>query len=411
MTTPIDTLIVGAGQAGLALSHHLVAIGHEHVLLERGRLGQSWHERWDSLTLLSPNWMNRLPSGKAHAEREGFLDRSRFIAYLADYARSFAAPIVEGVEVTSVERIASGFRIVTTGGEWLARSVVVATGDANVPYRPLPAPNGVPSLHAAEYRRPDLLPDGRVLIVGGGATGQQLAAELQSAGRDVLLSVGRHSRAPRRYRGRDIFEWLHLLGDFDRTIDQLPNVEAAKRVPLFPLSGANGGEDLGLDLLASHGIAIAGRLTRFDGTTALFADDLEQNVAKADARLHRLLDRIDGHPLAQGTVAEVRELVGLSAGTMTLDVRGLGAIVWATGYRRAYPWLHVPVFDEAGEIVHTRGITCVPGLYVLGLAYQFRRSSHFIGGVGQDAETLTRKIVAQTASRSKRHRTASRYAA
>ena len=236
-------------------------------MLERGRLGQSWHERWDSLTLLSPNWMNRLPSGKAHADSEGFLDRSRFIAYLEDYARSFAAPVVEGVEVKRVERIASGFRIVTTGGEWLARSVVVATGDANVPYMPLPAPNGIPSLHAAEYRRPDLLPDGRVLIVGGGATGQQLAAELQSAGRDVLLSVGRHSRAPRRYRGRDIFEWLHLLGDFDRTIDQLPNVEAAKRVPLFPLSGANGGEDLGLDLLASHGIAIAGRLTRFDGTT------------------------------------------------------------------------------------------------------------------------------------------------
>jgi putative flavoprotein involved in K+ transport len=296
-------------------------------------------------------------------------------------------------------------------GEWLARNVVVATGDANVPHVPLQAPHGIPSLHGAEYRRPDLVPDGRVLVVGGGATGQQLAAELRAAGREVVLSVGRHSRAPRSYRGRDIFEWLHLLGDFDRTLDELPNVEAAKRVPLFPLSGANGGEDLGLDLLAARGIAIAGRLTGFDGTSALFADDLEQNIAKADARLHRVLDRIDGHPLAQGTVAEVPEPVRLPAGPTTLDVRGLGAIVWATGYRRAYPWLHVPVLDEAGEIVHTRGITRVPGLYVLGLAYQYRRSSHFIGGVGRDAETLAHRIVAQARTRSERHRSASTYAA
>ena len=272
-------------------------------------------------------------------------------------------------------------------GEWLARNVVVATGDAAVPHVP-PPPHGTPSLHAAEYRRPDLLPAGPVLIVGGGASGQQLAAELRAAGRDVVLSVGRHSRAPRRYRDRDIFEWLHLLGDFDRTLDELPDVEAAKRVPLFPLSGANGGEDLDLDLLASHGIAIAGRLTRFDGTRALFADDLEQNVAKADGRLRRLLGRIDDHPLAKGTVAETLEPLTVPVGPSTLDVRGFGAIVWATGFRRAYPWLHVPVLDEAGEIVHKRGVTRVPGLYVLGLAYQHRRSSHFIGGVGEDAAFL-----------------------
>jgi putative flavoprotein involved in K+ transport len=332
--------------------------------------------------------MNRLPGGVAHTDAEGFLDRSRFVVYLQDYARAFAAPIVEGVDVKRVERLASGFHVVTNAGEWLARSVVVATGDANVPHVPLPAPHATPSLHAAEYRRPDQLPDGPVLIVGGGASGQQLAAELRAAGREIVLSVGRHSRAPRRYRGRDVFEWLCLLGDFDRTIDELPDVEAAKRVPLFPLSGANGGEDLGLDLLASRGIAIAGRLTAFDGTRALFADDLEQNVAKADGRLHRLLNRIDAHPLARGTVAEVPEPVTLPVGPMTLDVHGLGAIVWATGYRRAYPWLHVPVLNEAGEIVHTRGVTRVPGLYVLGLAYQHRRSSHFIGGVGEDAAFL-----------------------
>ncbi len=342
MTTRIDTIIVGAGQAGLALSHHLARAGHEHVLLERGRLGQRWHERWDSLTLLSPNWMNRLPGGEEHADPEGFLDRSGFVAYLEGYARSFAAPVLEGVEVTRVERRASGFRVDTSVGDWLARSVVVATGDADVPYVPLPAPQGVPSLHAAEYRRPDLMPDGRVLIVGAGASGQQLALELRRRG-PGRRPLGRQAlaSAPRVYRGRDIFEWLQVLGDFDRTIDEMPDVDAAKRVPLFPLSGANGGEDLGLDLLESLGVAVVGRLVRIDGTRALFADDLAQNVAKADGRLRKLLGRIDAHPLANGTAADVLQPVALDAGPATLDVTGLGAIVWATGYRRAYPWLRV----------------------------------------------------------------------
>ena len=265
MPTRIDTLIVGAGQAGLALSHYLAGAGHEHVLLERGRIGQRWHERWDSLTLLSPNWMNRLPGGAAHTDPDGFLDRLGLIDYLDDYARSFSAPVVEGVEVERVGRSPSGFRVETSAGPWIARNVVVATGDADVPHVPFPAPHGVPAVHASEYRRSGSLPDGRVLVVGAGASGQQLALELRTAGRDVVLSAGRHSRSPRRYRGRDIFEWLQLLGDFDRLIDELPDLEAAKRVPLFPLSGANGGDDLGLDVLDSLGIEVVGRLSGFDG--------------------------------------------------------------------------------------------------------------------------------------------------
>ena len=181
--------------------------------------------------------MNRLPGGAVHADPDGFLDRLGLIGYLEDYARSFAAPVVEGVEVERVGRSPAGFRVDTSAGPWIARNVVVATGDADVPHVPFPAPRGVPAMHASEYRRPGLLPEGRVLVVGAGASGQQLALELRAAGRDVVLSAGRHSRAPRRYRGRDIFEWLQLLGDFDRTIDELPDLEAAKRVPLFPLRG------------------------------------------------------------------------------------------------------------------------------------------------------------------------------
>ncbi len=400
-----DTLIVGAGQAGLALSHHLTAAGHEHVLLERGRVGQRWHERWDSLTLLSPNWMNRLPGEPVPAERDGFLPLAAFAEHLESYARSLAAPVVEGVEVERIERRGHGFRIGTTSGTWLARSVVLATGDAAEPGVPFAPPAGPLSLHSSEYRRPSLVPDGTVLVVGAGTSGQQLALELRQAGRDVVLAAGRHSRAPRRYRGRDIFEWAHILGDFDRTIDEMPHVEAAKRVPLFPLSGSNGGEDLGLDRLAALGVTVTGRLTGFDGRRAVFADDLASNVAGADARLRRLLQRIDAHPLAEGREPDPLPDVILPAAPRTLDLRRVAAIVWATGFRRRYPWLQVPgALDERGEIVQRRGATRVRGLYVLGLAYQYRRNSHFIGGVGRDAETVALSIIERRGGRARARR-------
>ena len=392
----IETLVVGAGQAGLALSHHLTAAGHEHVLVERGRSGPRWHERWDSLTLLSPNWMNRLPGEPEPSDRDGFLPLAAFREHLESYARSLAAPGVEGAEVERIERCGRGLRVSTGSGDWLARSVVIATGDAAEPHVPLAPPPEPLSLHSSGYRRPELLPDGPVLVVGAGTSGQQLALELVKAGRDDVLATGRHSRAPRRYRGRDIFGWAHILGDFERTIDEMPNLEAAKRVPLFPLSGANGGEDLGLDRLAAAGVVIAGRLTGFDGTRAMFADDLAANVAAADARLRRLLQRIDAHPFAEDRAPDPLPDVNLPAAPQTLDLRRFGAVVWATGFRRRYPWLRIPgVLDRHGAIVQRRGATRIPGLYTLGLAYQYRRNSHFIGGVGRDAETVARWIAAR----------------
>jgi putative flavoprotein involved in K+ transport len=390
----VETVIVGAGQAGLALSYHLGLDGHEHVLLEQGRVGQRWHERWDSLTLLSPNWMNRLPGAPAHDDPDGFLSRAEVIAYLEDYAHFLAAPIVEGVEVTRIEPRGEGFRVDTPSGAWLARNVVLATGDAAEPYAPLSVPPDVFSLHSGDYRRPEHVPAGPVLVVGGGASGQQLALELSRAGREVVLSTGRHSRSPRTYRGRDIFEWVELLGDFERTVDELPDLEAARRVPLFPLSGANGGENLGLDRLAALGVTIAGRLERLEGARAVFADDLSVNVASAEGRLQKLLERIDAHELARGTHADPLPEVVLPAGPRSLDLRSFGAILWATGFRRSYPWLRVPgVLDGRGEPIQRQGATPVRGLYVLGLRYQHRRSSHFIGGVGRDAETIACGIV------------------
>jgi putative flavoprotein involved in K+ transport len=391
----VETLVVGAGQAGLALSIHLTAAGRDHVIVDRGRVGQRWRERWDSLTLLSPNWMNRLPGAPAHRDEDGFLGRIGFIEYLESYARSFRAPVAENVDVEQIRRRGRDFEIRTSGGVWTARNVVLASGDAALPHIPFTTPAVVDTLHSSEYLRPADLPAGRVLVVGAAASGQQIALELAAAGRDVVVAVGRHSRAPRRFRGRDIFGWLDALGDFDRTIDDLPDVDAAKRVPLFPVSGANGGEDLGLDRLERNGVTLAGRLRGFDGTRAIFADDLVDNVAAADARLRKLLLRIDEH-------AAIRDLQ-VRPGLRTLDLRTIGAVIWATGYRRAYPWLAIPgVIDDRGEVAHRRGVTRVPGLYVLGLAYQYRRSSHFIGGVGRDAEWLAHRLTIATAPASRR---------
>jgi putative flavoprotein involved in K+ transport len=247
------------------------------------------------------------------------------------------------------------------------------------------------------------VPDGPVLVVGAGASGQQIALELRRAGREVLLAAGRHSRAPRRYRGRDVFEWAQILGDFDRTIDEMPDPEAARRVPLFPVSGANGGEDLGLDRLAAAGVTVTGRLLGFDGTRAVVADDLADNVARADRRLRKLLGRIDAHPLAAGREPEpVPDLV-IPPGPGRVQLSRFGAIIWATGFRRSYPWLHVPgALDPGGEIAQRHGAARVPGLYTLGLAYQSRRSSHFIGGVGRDAEMVARRLIERSAARARR---------
>jgi putative flavoprotein involved in K+ transport len=392
---------VGAGQAGLALSRHLTGAGHDHVLLERGRVGERWRsERWDSLVLLTPNRHNRLPGSPEHDDPDGFLAREEVVAYLSAYAGSFDAPVEEGVTVEAVERAASGLRIRTDRGDWRAANVVIATGDAAEPRLPAEAalaPEGIAQLHASGYRSPAGLPDGGVLVVGAGASGQQLALELARAGRKVVLAVGRHARIPRRYRGRDVWLWLDAAGHLDDTIDEQPDREAARRRPSLALSGANGGEELDLGLLSEAGVVLAGRLRGFDGHRARFASDLEASVAESDAGMRRVLARIDRYAadvLGQAPeAAPVPDLV-LPPGPESVDLRAgrIASVVWATGYRRAYPWLRVPVLDGAGEIVHRRGVTAVRGLFVLGLRFQYRRKSHFLGGVGEDAALLAELV-------------------
>ncbi|HET8758845.1 MAG TPA: NAD(P)-binding domain-containing protein [Solirubrobacteraceae bacterium] len=392
-----DTVIIGAGQAGLALSLELRAAGHEHVVLERGRVGERWRsERWDSLHLLTPNWLNQLPGTAPLPDPHGYLDRRGVVGYLEAYAAG--APVRERTTVSRVRRAGRGFHIETDRGHWQAANVVIATGDCDVPRLPTAAagaPASVHSLHAAHYRRPDQLPPGAVLVVGAGPSGQQLAGELRAAGRAVTLAVGRHTRMPRRYRGRDVFDWLHATGRLTTPAGAVPDLEAARRAPGFPVSGS--GETLGLDRLAAQGVVVTGRLEGFAGRYALFGSHLQHELREADRRQRRVLADIDAHIAQTGAAAEPEPWpapVMLARGPERLDLGAVGTVLWATGYTRAYPWLEVPVLDHCGQLVHREGVTAAPGLYALGLRFQRTRRSHLLGGVGEDAEFIAGRILA-----------------
>jgi len=399
----VETLIIGAGQAGLALSRCLTAAGRTHVVLERGQVGERWRsERWESLRLLTPNWLNRLPGAPALPDPDGYLDRRGVVEHLEAYAAG--APVHARTTVLGVSRRRGGHLVVTDAGDWHARNVVIATGDCDVPRVPAIAEDAPPflhQLHATGYRRPAQLPEGGVLVVGAGPSGQQIAAELRRAGRDIVLAAGRHARMPRTYRGRDVFAWLHATGQLDDHVDHVPDLSAARRASSFPVSGANGGESLGLDGLAALGVTVTGRLEGFAGDHAHFGDTLPRDVADADRRMVRSLALFDAYiSLARvdAAAADRPSAVALGAGPRRLDLRGrVSTVLWATGYRRAYPWLDEPVLDANGELVHRQGVTAVPGLFALGLRFQRTRRSHFLGGVGDDAAQIARAIVARPA--------------
>jgi putative flavoprotein involved in K+ transport len=400
----IDTIIIGGGQAGLALSRHLTACAHEHVVLERGDVGERWRRStWNSLRLLTPNWMNALPGWRYRGEDpDGFMPAAAFAERLSRYAAAFSAPIEARTAVEAVRRIDAGFEVLTDRGRWRARNVVVATGWCDRPATPAFArdlPASVDQIAPGDYREPDQLAPGAVLVVGASSTGVQLADELTAAGRDVTIAVGSHTRVPRRYRGMDIFWWLHRIGALDKTIDAMPDVRLARREPSLQLVGTPDHRSLDLTTLQASGVRLAGRMVGVDGHRVRFAPGLAASVAAADTRLARLLTTIDQHVDEHGLRGEVLEPepirtldAGADIGSLDLRASGFATVVWATGHRRQYPWLHIPVLDRAGEIRQRRGVTPVPGLYVLGQRFQHHRSSNFIGGVGRDAAYVAGRI-------------------
>lgn len=404
-----DVVVVGGGQAGLAASRHLVARSLDHVVLERGRVGERWRsERWDSLRLLTPRWQARLPGWSYEGpDADGFMTRTEVVDYLEGYARSFSAPVESGVSVTSVERMGGGFHVATDHGDWQAPAVVVATGHCDRPSVPAFASALSPDVAQvvpSRYRNPDGLPPGGVLVVGASATGVQLAAEIHRSGRPVTLAVGRHVRLPRRYRGRDVMCWLDAAGVVDETSADVSDLEAARRQPSLQLVGTPEGRSLDLGVLGELGVRLVGRAVGAAGDRVLLADDLAESVADADARLGRLLRRIDGHIARAGVAAPPPEPVRsipTAPGPIALDLRreGIRSVLWATGYRRSYPWLRVPVLDARGEIRHEGGVTPVPGLYVLGLQFLRRRKSSWIDGVGDDARELVEHLAGHLSRR------------
>jgi putative flavoprotein involved in K+ transport len=400
MIAATDTLVIGAGQAGLAMSRCLTDRGHEHLVLERGRVAQRWRsERWDSFTLLSPNWQTRLPGHRYRGtDPEGFMTAEQVADFLERYARD--APVRTGIAVHRLEPVPSGWRARTSAGDVVARQVVVATGDLDRPQAPPLArtlPAAIAQLHSSAYRNPGQLPEGPVLVVGAGPSGQQIAEELARAGRRVHLAVGRHKSLPRRYRGHDTYWWMDRMGILARTVDSLPDGRFRRGTPNAVLAG---GRELDLRRLVATGVVPHGRLIGVGGGRLRFAGDLATNLAAAEDNAYRFRERVDAWVQAHGKEAPAERVPRLPqpgwacTGETALRVDEIGTVLWATGFRRDFSWIDAPVFDADGEPVQRRGVTAAEGLFFLGLRWMFRRSSSFLDGVGADAEHLATRIAA-----------------
>jgi putative flavoprotein involved in K+ transport len=403
----VTTVIVGAGQTGLAMSCCLTERSVDHVVLERAEIANSWRTgRWDSLRLLTPNWQSRLPGYSYQGDEPGgFMTMPEVIDYLSTYASAIEAPVEDHTEVTSVRKSGDGFVVATSAGQLSARSVVIASGPyhaAEVPPFAAGVPSGVASITAAEYRNPDQLADGGVLVVGAAATGVQLADEIQRSGRPVTLAVGGHVRVPRTYRGMDIMWWLDAAGVLDERYDEVDDVVRARHVSSFQLVGSPNGTTVDLNYLQDIGVRIVGRLGGIteDGT-AQFSGSLPNQCALADLKLGRLLDSLDEWATTRGLDREIEAAVRPVATRvppeppllLKLNSGEIKTIVWATGFRPEYPWLHLPVLDHKGRVRHDGGITKVPGLYLSSANFLRRRRSSFIDGAGQDALELSAHLV------------------
>ena len=401
----IHTLVIGAGQAGVAMSEHLSRNDVEHLVLERGRIAERWRSmRWDSLVANGPAWHDRFPNMDFPGSADAFVPKERVADYFEAYARKYDAPIRCGVDVTSVERLEGrpGFRIETSNGVIEARNVVTATGPFQKPNIPpiVPQEAGVHQMHSSDYRNPKQLPEGAVLVVGAGSSGVQIAEELMRAGRKVYLSVGPHDRPPRAYRGRDFVWWLGVLGKWDGQ----PQTQGTEHVTIA-VSGARGGETIDFRRLAAQGMVLVGMTGAYNNGKLSFADDLARNLDRGDHNYLSLLDEADAFVARNGLDLPEEpdaRLLGPAVDCVTnplveLDLMGAGVttIIWATGFISDYSWMKVNAFDEAGRPKHLRGVSPEKGIYFLGLPWLSGRGSSFIWGVWHDAKHLADHILIQ----------------
>lgn len=397
-----NTIVVGAGQAGVAMSEHLGQAGIDHLVLERGRIAERWRSwRWDSLVANGPAWHDRFPGMAFNADPDGFVGKEDVSDYFVDYAGMIGAPIRCGVEVQEVRRNDGrpGFTVTTSQGVIEARHIVAATGPFQTPVIPplIPETAGLTQMHSVGYRNPDQLAPGAVLVIGAGSSGVQIADELLRAGRKVFLSVGPHDRPPRRYRGRDFCWWLGVLGKWDMAAPA-PGTEHVT----IAVSGARGGETVDFRRLGHEGMVLLGRTERFADGRLHFAPDLRDNLDRGDANYLGLLDEADAYVLRNGLdlppEPEARHRQPdpdcVTDPVLSLDLAGagIGTVIWATGFSVDFSWIKLDIFDAKGRPIHQRGVSVEPGIYVLGQPWQSRRGSSFIWGVWHDARHIAEQI-------------------
>ncbi len=391
------------------MSHFLRDRSIDHVVLERGDVANSWRrERWDSLRLLTPNWLSRLPGhGYDGPDPDGYMTAGDVVEFIERFAAVTHAPVRTGVNVTSVRPADGGYRISTSDGELTCRAVILASGACNIPTVPAfsaAVPPTVEQVTPSDYRGPDQLPDGGVLVVGASATGVQLAAELRRSGRPVTVSVGEHVRLPRTYRGRDVMWWMHASGVWDQRYDQVDDLTRARRLPSPQLVGTAERSTLDLNTLADMGVELVGRWAAARDGRALFSGGLRNVCSLADLKMRRLLagfdawaNDLDAGPPEELAPTSVPEPTRLQLDLTSGEIR---TVVWATGYRPDYSWLHVPVTDAKGNLRHEGGVVVdSPGLYALGLPVLRRRKSTFIHGIEDDAREVIEHLARELKGR------------
>jgi len=386
--------------------------GIDHILLERGEVAHSWRtERWDSLRLLTPNWQSRLPGLTYQgSDPDGYRTLPEVIDLITGYAKTIAAPVRTHTTVTSVRQSDAGYHVRTDRGDWQCRTLVLASGAcaiADIPRFADRIPRAIAQLTAQQYRNPDQLADGGVLVVGASSSGTQIAHEVHKSGRPVTLSVGEHIRAPRIYRGKDLEWWMDATGVLDERYDAVDDIARARRVPSLQLAGTPDRSTLDLNTLTAMGVKLVGRLAGItDDGKAQFAGSLRNMCALSDLKMSRLLDLIDDWARANGLDSKVEPPYRLPP-TRTEDAPPLGmdfvkegikTLIWATGYRPDHSWVNVPVFDRKGMIRHDGGIVCSPGLYLMGMQFLRRRKSALIDGAGDDARELSAHVTAYLAN-------------
>ena len=398
MNEYIDTIVVGGGQAGLSVSWHLKRLGREHLVLDRGTIGDTWRRRWDSFCLVTPNWCCRLPGFPYDGdEPEGFMLRDQIVDYVERFAKSFEPPYRGSVEVRRVGASSHGgrFSLDTSEGVLGADNVIIAVGThqhPNIPAWGSKLADGIVRLHTRDYRNPAQIPDGAVLVVGSGQSGCQVAEDLFGAGREVHLCVGRAGREPRRYRGRDSMEWAVVTGYLELPVDEHPKGRAIRFKPHPHLSGRDGGRTIDLRQLALDGVKLHGRLVDAQGTQVRLADGLAETLDAIDEACWEELAELDAYIAENGIDAPESDLEPVdwqpTPDPATLDLRqaGINSVIYATGFHFDFGWIDLPLFDERGYPRYERGVTEVPGLYFVGLHWLHTLGSGLFYGVGHDAE-------------------------